>query len=243
MIFGTVRTIRTPLQNNDKNLHYESIKNYFRKDVCTKNRDCEISKGSSKQRKIFDLTLSILEGIIKNNPELTKAMDAGCGTGKFTLELSQKLLQLNQIVGIDFLKETINNAIEEVKQNKKISFLQADLLHIPFDDRTFDVTFCLDVLHHVHGGDFEYAIKELARITDKYLIVEIRNKKNIFNFWYRHVIQPLFYRKLPIYTTSMDEVNNFTEACNFHLYLANRIVSSRYSCRRLVLVYQRIDEA
>ena len=239
MICSDVNDFRTPSPDNDKNLHYDSIKKYFREDACTKNGYYETTKNNLKQRKIFDLTLSILEDILKNHPDLTNALDAGCGTGSFTVELSQKFPQFKQIFGMDFLKEIVTIAFEKVEHNKKISFLQADILNIPFDDRSFDVTICLDVLHHIHRDDFKNAIKELARITDKYLILEIRNKINIFDFWYNHVVLPLFYRNLSIYTTSIDEVNNFIKEYYFQLKLAKRIASSRFSCRRLLLVYER----
>ncbi len=52
-----------------------------------------------------------------------------------------------------------------------------------------------------------------------------------------------FYKDLPIHVTSTDDVNDIAKECHFQLYLARRIASSRFSCRRLVLVYERIDEA
>ena len=237
-----MKYLHISIKNNDKNLYYDSIKKYFREDACAKNRYYENTKISPKQREIFDLTLSILEDVTKNNPKLTKALDAGCGVGSFTFELSQRFPQLKQIVGVDFLKEIVSVAFEKTKNDKKISFIQADLLNMPFDDRNFDLTICIDVLHHIYSDDFKIVIKELTRVTEKYLLLEIRNKKNIFNFWYNHVVLPLFYRNLPVHTTSIDEVNNFIKEHNFKLHLARRIASSRYSCRRLVLVYKRADE-
>lgn len=243
MICGAVKDFQTSSLDTDKNLHYYSVKTYFKDEPRTKNRYFKTAKSSLKQQKIFDLCLSILEGITKHHSKLIKLMDVGCGTGNFTLELEKKFPQFKQIVGVDFLKEIVDAAQEKVKQNQKISFIQADLLNIPFDDKTFDVTICIDVLHHIHSEDFKCAIEELMRVTDKFLIVEIRNKKNIFNFWHHHVVQPFFYRDLPIHATSMDEVSHIAKECHFQLYLARRIASSRFSCRRLVLVYERIDEA
>ncbi len=239
MICTIVKIFQTSSRDKNRNLHYDSVKKYFREDECTTTGYRQTTRNIPKQQKIFDLTMSILEGFIGNHSELTKALDAGCGAGSFTLELSQRFPQLKQIVGTDFLRETITDPIKKIKHNKKISFIQSDLLNIPFDDKTFDVTICLDVLHHIYRDDFQNAIKELARVTDQYLLIEIRNKKNIFNLWYRHVIQPLFYRNLPVHTTSIDEVNNLIKDHQFQLKLAKRIASSRFSCRRLVLVYER----
>jgi SAM-dependent methyltransferase len=243
MICGPVKDLQTSSMDADKNLHYDSVKTYFKDEARTKNRYFKTAKNSLKQRKIFDLCLSLLEDITKHHSKLIKLMDVGCGAGNFTLEFGKKFPQFKQIVGVDFLKEIVDAAQEKVKQNKKISFIQAELLNIPFNDKTFDVTICIDVLHHIHSDDFKCAIEELMRVTDKFLILEIRNKKNIFNFWYHHVVQPFFYRNLPIHVTSMDEINHVAGECHFQLYLSRRIASSRFSCRRLVLVYKRINEA
>lgn len=223
----------------DRKFHYEQIKNYFREDVFNKNEYYETSKNNIRQRMTFDLCISLLEDIMQNNVDITKAFDAGCGTGDFTLELANKFLQFRQIVGIDFLQEIVGIAQEKTQQFEKVTFMQGNILNIPFDDRYFDVTICIDVLHHIHSDDFKTAIGELTRITDKYLVIEIRNKKNIFHLWYNHILQPLFFKELPIFTTSIDEVNNLIDEYNFELDVARRIASSRWSCRRLVLVYKR----
>jgi len=234
-----INTLNKPDIN--KKVHYDAVKNYFKKDVATKSGYYQPTKNHPKQQKIFDLCQSILEDIVDDNPDLIRAIDAGCGIGDFTIEMAENFPQFDHIIGIDFLKEVITIASKKIKDDKKLSFLQSDLLNIPFFNKIFDVTICLDVFHHIHNDDFQSVIGELARITNKYLIVEIRNKKNIFYFWYAYVVHPLFYRNLPVSTTSIDEVNNLIGKFHFQLFLASRIASTRYSCRRLILVYKRVD--
>ena len=67
MVWGTVKSYQTPSLGNDKNYHYESIKHYFRKDVCNKNGYYDNGKNSSSKQKICTLCLSILEDIAKHH--------------------------------------------------------------------------------------------------------------------------------------------------------------------------------
>ena len=83
--------------------------------------------------------------------------------GNFTLELANHN-QIKKIVGIDFLKETINLAREN-KKFEKVTFFQGDLVNMPFCDRSFDVTFCLNVLHHIHKEDFNKTL-DLSVLLD-----------------------------------------------------------------------------
>jgi ubiquinone/menaquinone biosynthesis C-methylase UbiE len=235
----TVKNTSNRLYNQEKNKHYDSIKKYFTNDDTSDEKTARIFKIDVKQRKIYDLTLSLVKEIRKQDPTIKKAFDAGCGRGDFTLELVGMFPHFSQIIGVDFVTELIAQANHLTRKNKNIFFYQGDLLHTPFPDRYFDLVICVDVLHHIHTDDLEDAITELTRISDKYLIVEIRNKKNIYHYWYTHVVQPLLYKNLPIYTTSMDEISSLAEKNLFDLYDAQRIATSRFSCRRLVLVYVR----
>lgn len=225
---------------DEKHLHYESIKTYFREDLTIKNGYFDSGKKSKSQQKTFDICIQILEDLVAQNNGMNSLLDAGCGTGDITCEFHHKFPQFTEIVGIDFLPEVISTA-QDKKPDKYVWFLQADILDTPFDDRRFDVTICLDVLHHIHRDDFKTAIRELTRITDKYLIIDIRNKKNLFDGWYTHIVHPLLYNNLPIYTTSMDSVTTLAREQQFELYLVQRIESSRFFVRRLILVYERND--
>jgi len=229
----------------DKKLHYELTKKYFIKNASfrekyyiTKNTE-EIKKEIGK-RDMWDIYSSSLDGILQNNSESKSVIDVGCGMGNFTLELVNRE-QFRRMVGIDFLKETLKLACENAKLFKRVTFIEGDLLNIPFNDRSFDITICLNVLHHIHAKDFGNAIQELARITNKYLILEIRNKRNIFNFWHNYITLPIFYKNLPIYTTSTSKVNSLMSNHNFQLQKVGRKVLLSQICGRLVLTYKRTD--
>lgn len=232
------------MNKKNKTLHYELTKEYFKKSAAGKKgyyveKSLDEVKYDLKKRKMWKIYGSVLDKLLQNNLKIFNLLDAGCGMGNFTLELAH-YNQFKNIVGIDFLKETINLARENKKQFKKVTFFQGDLVKMPFCDKSFDVTFCLNVLHHIHNEDINNVLCELARVTDKYLVVEIRNANNIFNFLYEKFLIPLFYRRLPLYCYSIEDISKLI---NQHFKIKN--IESQFSkswfCRRLVLIFSRIQ--
>jgi len=229
----------------EKKMHYELTKKYFRKSATSKKgyyttKNTEELKQKIRKRDMWDIYSSSLNEILQNNSESKSVIDVGCGMGEFTLELVSRE-QFKKIVGIDFLKETFRLTYENTKLFERATFIEGDLLSIPFNDRSFDITICINVLHHIHVKDFSNAIQELARITDKYLILEIRSKRNIFNFWHNHVTLPIFYKDLPIYTTSTSKVNDLMINHNFQLQTVGKKALLSQICGRFVLTYKRND--
>lgn|GEM_PF-1197433 len=236
--------MKSSRSTESKKSHYELVKHYFKKNIVNRNGyQAEYKNAIKKDRrrsKIQDICFSILDQIMQSESGVKKLIDVGCGVGDFTLDLAVKYSQFEKVVGIDFLKERVDIARQKVEQIKNVFFFEADLLDIPFVDRSFDMTICINVLHHVYIDDFSKAIRELARITGKYLILEIRNKKNIFNFWYKYVVIPLFYRDLPVYDISISEVCDLIKN-DYQLEMTRGVLSVDWGCRRLILVFKRIN--
>jgi ubiquinone/menaquinone biosynthesis C-methylase UbiE len=86
-------------------------------------------------------------------------LDAGCGDGG---SIRREVPQNVMLVGIDIVRK---NLIIAKQRWKNRSFVVADLTHLPFVEKTFDGTFCVNVLEHVHHK--ENAVEELAKVTDK----------------------------------------------------------------------------
>jgi len=98
----------------------------------------------------------------------------------------------------------------------------------------------LNVLHHIHVDDFKCAVEELGRITDKYLVLEIRNKNNIFDQWYNKIIMPKYYDNLPSNNSSVNEVNTILKKNGFKPLVMRGEKVFYWTCRRLVIMYKRI---
>lgn len=102
-----------------------------------------------------------------------RILDAGCGGGAYVQYLANKGFD---VTGIDKTTEFLDVAR---KRGGAGTYLQADITELPFGDNSFDCSYCFDVLEHV---DDRLAIKELARVTHKRLIIAVPMEDNEFTF-------------------------------------------------------------
>jgi ubiquinone/menaquinone biosynthesis C-methylase UbiE len=97
--------------------------------------------------------------IMKNiPPNPSKMLDAGFGTGVYSLTLETRV---KQIIGIDLDKEKV----EFIKKNagfSNVQFEEMDITNLGFSDSSFDLILCSDVLEHIRNDGL--AFSELARV-------------------------------------------------------------------------------
>lgn len=98
-------------------------------------------------------------------PENAVALDAGCGAGR-TLD---DLAHFGVAHGIDLSPVSV----EAARRRGHPAVRQASVESLPFDDGTFDVITCLDVIEHV--ADDAGALSELHRVArpSAFLIVTV----------------------------------------------------------------------
>jgi SAM-dependent methyltransferase len=90
--------------------------------------------------------------------ENIKALDIGSGVG-----LVDKFLRSNikNLYGID-VEEGV---VEKAKVNNPgVNYRVYNGIKIPFEDNTFDLTFAINVVHHVPPGQWESFTKEMYRV-------------------------------------------------------------------------------
>jgi len=92
------------------------------------------------------------------------------------------------ITNLDLSFPYVRN-IHQENRDKKISCLVADVLHIPYRDKQFDVAFIPYVIHHVPGLPPDL-LSEVARVTKKHIIVfdHIKSSQTLYrsvqeNYW------------------------------------------------------------
>jgi len=94
-------------------------------------------------------------------------LDAGCGEG-FVAEILLRQSPGLQLTGFDFNPESVELAREK---NPGSSFVEASIFDIPFEANSFDLVGCFEVLEH--QTDPHSALKELARVTNKHVIISV----------------------------------------------------------------------
>ena len=103
----------------------------------------------------------------------TRVLDAGCGEGE-TIERLRDLLP-TPVQGVDLNPGSVEFASERLPED---SFEVGDLTDLRFDDDSFDLVLCLEVLEHI--PDPEPALREMARVSSSELLISVPHEP-----WFR----------------------------------------------------------
>ena len=117
------------------------------------------------KKEFFAQALSALKERFEKNgisvSSVKEALDDGCGSGRYSFAL--KSLGCGRVKGVDISDEAVGLA---EKMNPffpdEVSFAQASVLELPFEDASFDFVFSNGVLHHTK--DDKKGLKEIYRI-------------------------------------------------------------------------------
>ena len=113
----------------------------------------------------INFILSELEKLNEKPKNLT-IIDVGCGNGFLSYYLER---EFKDIMCVDFAKAILD-------LNPCRNKIQATAENLPFPDKSFDVAFSSNILHHLQ--DPILAIKEMKRVAKKYIIISDVNRKN-----------------------------------------------------------------
>jgi 2-polyprenyl-3-methyl-5-hydroxy-6-metoxy-1,4-benzoquinol methylase len=100
-------------------------------------------------------------------------LDAGCGEGETLDRLGAVLPPFP--VGIDLNQESVEFAAQRLPD---ATIRQADLLELPFEDSSFDLVLCLEVLEHL--PDPAAGLEQLARVSGGDIVVSVPHEP-----WFR----------------------------------------------------------
>jgi SAM-dependent methyltransferase len=106
-------------------------------------------------------------------------LDAGCGSGKYSIPLSMRGFD---VIGVDVSRGALEMAAKGSKLRElEIKFLAADICHLPFPARSFDVIWCYGVLHHLLLAERKLAINEFRRLLcrDGILFLEVFGEEDM----------------------------------------------------------------
>jgi 2-polyprenyl-6-hydroxyphenyl methylase/3-demethylubiquinone-9 3-methyltransferase len=102
----------------------------------------------------------VLMGELGIDPGGKSALDVGCGGGL----LAEEVARLGfRVTGVDPSEPSLETARAHAREEGfDIEYLAAPGEDLPFDDETFDVVYCCDVLEHVESVD--RTVAESARV-------------------------------------------------------------------------------
>src|SRR3989344_3585464 len=97
-------------------------------------------------------------------------LDAGCGEG-FTLNKLYQEEMGEELEGIDGSEEAISIG---KKIHPHLSLKRASIYKLPYKDSSFDLVLSTEVLEHLEEP--EKALKEIIRVTRKYILLSVPNE-------------------------------------------------------------------
>ncbi|MFH1187028.1 MAG: class I SAM-dependent methyltransferase [Candidatus Levyibacteriota bacterium] len=104
------------------------------------------------------------------NLEINTVLDVGCGEG-FTLNKLKEKKIGETYQGIDYSKEAIGIG---KKLYPFLNLKQGDIYKLPYENNSFDLVICVEVLEHLENS--EKGLKELIRVSKKYLFLSVPNE-------------------------------------------------------------------
>ncbi len=120
--------------------------------------------------------------LVEHLREGMSLLDVGCGPGTLTVDLA-RIVAPGRVVGVDASEQVLDDARRHAaSQQVAVTFEQANVYELPFEDDTFDVVHVHQLLQHL--SDPIAAIKELARITKSGGIVAARESDYAAMTWF-----------------------------------------------------------
>jgi len=99
--------------------------------------------------------------------EVRKILEIGAGTGRDLEELSKRGYNVT-------FSDFSSVAIEKFnKRNPQIETIECDARKLPFQGNSFDLVYCLGLLEHFDKKDRAKIIREMFRISNKYILIDV----------------------------------------------------------------------
>ncbi len=157
------------------NIFQKKVKKYF-ENISLSNLYNKIPYESLSMIAFLDEVFHIISSNIPINKS-TSFLDFGCGKGYFLKYLSERGYE--NIQGIDPCEALLSNKLFN-------NIIYGGFDNNLFNDNLFDIVFSCHTLHHLPQKRPLYAIKEMLRISKKYIVIIEINNTNL----------PMFFRSL-----------------------------------------------
>jgi SAM-dependent methyltransferase len=180
----------------------------------------------------------VLDEVMAVAPAVTRVLDVGCGRGDLLKVVLDQLGASLPGLGLDFAPSVLRLARAD-QPHARVGFAAAELSHLPVPSRAFDLTLCVNVLHHIELSDQPRALCELSRVTRRHLVLEIKNHQN---FYYRYVHKGRVGDGIAVHATSLARVKEELTKHGFGLRSARGVFGPLIASPLLVLRFERTHE-
>lgn len=110
-----------------------------------------------------------VSGIVGELGDHATVLDVGCGTGDIAVRVVAEARQrgvMLEAYGVELAEPLLNSAAA-----RGVRVVRGDARALPLADRSVDVAFCSQLLHHFAGDDAVRVLRELDRVARRCVIV------------------------------------------------------------------------
>jgi ubiquinone/menaquinone biosynthesis C-methylase UbiE len=134
--------------------------------------DLRFSAETPNDKRFNEMEMTFILGKLKAGDEV---LDMGCGTGRFTVPMAEKV---RKVTGLDLCPAMIEKAREKTMQRGlDVEFREGDMTSLPFADNSFDVVTSMVALMHIPLEQRQNAFSEAARVLKPggKMIINVKN--------------------------------------------------------------------
>ena len=187
---------------------YEKKKRHYQSDsVASKYDDVRFIKRSHRLRNSRKLAAiqKAISAAAELGHEIKNVIDMPCGTGRiFPLFISNKI----SFTGSDISREMMEMARDRFGKSGLLNgMVRCDAEFLPFRDRSFDSVVSIRFMFHVPKEVRHNILKEMARISKGWLIIDYRHRYTV-KYWIKRYLSSLGIGKPPSYRFSTDDLQN-----------------------------------
>lgn len=114
-----------------------------------------------------------------------RGLEVGCGTGRYTELLLERLAAGSSIVGVDACFEMIQVLRRSVTPNAAIQLVCGDAAALPLPEGVFDFVACFNAVHHLHLDAFFEAATRHVRPGGHVFVYTRTVEQNARSIWGR----------------------------------------------------------
>lgn len=144
-----------------------------------------LRSGEGQSREISRQERRAVEKALRATGDYRSLLDVGTGNGRWLATLTGRKTRL--VAGVDSSRAELMTARASLpaEPSTAIALVCADAGALPFPSQSFDVVVCLGLMPYVRRSGRYRALKEMRRVTGRWVIVQYAHREGLGLAWQR----------------------------------------------------------
>ena len=161
------------LSRPDHRADYREKKRFYQDEAVARDYDFHRFGSTERARRNARKWQAISQALSRTT-DIRSVLDLPCGTGRFTGHLGDAGYD---VVGADISTAMMREARSRLEGRRGLhGFLRADAERLPLADRSVDCVMSIRFLHHIDPPTRVVVLRELARVSRRWLVLDFRHK-------------------------------------------------------------------